>query len=150
MRAVRRILLLACLVPIGACNQGTSADDPQAQGNAAGDPALAAQPVKEQHRSMELTPQWLTGRWQTGEGNCAAGDTFFTIGPDGRYAFMQEQGRWSLQGSALTIEVTEASDDSGTTPGSRHTTQVRPISPNEAEFRTEGSDPIRVFRCHEG
>ncbi len=136
------------LAVLAGCGSGAVQNNAQAP--APGQTDLSAQPVKEEHRSLELTPAWLAGRWQDGEGNCGAGDTFFTLEPDGRYAFMEEQGRWTLQGNQLTIEVVQPSSDSGTKAGDRNTTEVRPIGPNEAEFRTAGQPPIRVYRCTSG
>lgn len=141
-------MVLALALALAGCGSGASGNNAQqAQPNAA--TGLAAQPVREEHRSLELTPAWLAGRWQTDDGDCSAGDTFLTFAPDGGYSFMQETGRWSLSGNALTVEITEAAPDGGSQAGDRNTTEVRPIGPNEAEFRTAGQDPIRVYRCHE-
>jgi len=131
---------------LAGCGAGTERNSAQPNGAT----ELAAQPVKEEHRSLELTPAWLAGRWQTGDGNCGAGDTLFTLAPDGGYTFLQEQGRWSLAGNQLTTEVTAAGDDGGVSVGDRTVTEVRPIGPNEAEFRAADGPPIRVFRCHGG
>jgi hypothetical protein len=139
------------LLTLAACGSGASQDN-SAQSNEAAPPreALEAQPVKEEHKALALTPAWLAGRWQTGDGDCGAGDTFFSLSPDGRYTFMEEQGRWSLAGKVLTIQVTEAGGEAASKAGDRTTTQVAAIGPNEAEFRPQGlDDPIRVFRCHE-
>jgi predicted 2-oxoglutarate/Fe(II)-dependent dioxygenase YbiX len=135
---------------LAGCGSPAANRSDAANASAPAEASLNAQPVKEEHKALALTPAWLAGRWQTGDGNCGAGDTFFTFHPDGRYTFMDEQGRWSLAGDALTIEVTEPSSDGGGKAGDRHTNQVRPIGPNEAEFRSQGADPIRVFRCHQG
>jgi hypothetical protein len=143
----RCLLALIAAAALSGCG-GT----PVANGSAnAAAPAagLKEQPVKEEHRALSLTPAWLAGRWQTEDGgDCGAGDTFFTLEPNGQYTFMEEKGRWSLTGDRLTIEVTEASEDGGSKPGDRNTNQVVPIGPNEAEFRTAGGPAIRVFRCH--
>lgn len=127
-------LLAACL---SACGSKGS-EGPQANsGNAA-----AAAP------GSELSTAWLVGRWHAGEdGACAPGDTYFDLEPNGRYAFMEEQGRWSLEGNQLTIEVTQASSDSGIEAGQRSVTTVRRLGDNEAEFTREGGTPIRVTRC---
>jgi len=139
------VVLLLGTVTLAGCGEGGG--DNQA---AAPPTDLAAQPVKDEHRRLELTSAWLAGRWQTGDGNCGAGDTFFTLDPNGEYSFLQEKGRWSLAGDRLTIEVTQPSDDGGSKAGDRNTNQVVPIGPNEAEFRTAEAPPIRVFRCHGG
>lgn len=140
LRPVAKRLILLMLA-LSACD--SRAEQEPAPANA----ALAAQPVRDEHRGLQLAPQWLAGRWQTGEGECGAGDTFFTLAPDGAYAFMQEAGRWSLAGDALTITVTQPGEDGGGQAGDRHTSRVTIIGPNEAEFRAEGGQPIRVFRC---
>ena len=149
MAAARLPLLLCILAVLPACGPRAS-DNTTAQANTAAPAAesLKAQPVKEEHKSLALTPAWLAGRWQTGDGNCGAGDTFFSLSPDGSYAYMGEQGRWSLEGNALTIEVTEAGAEGGIKAGDRHTTQVAAIGPNEAEFKAETGETTRVFRCH--
>jgi hypothetical protein len=118
----KRLILL--MLALSACD--SRAEQEPAPANA----ALAAQPVRDEHRGLQLTPQWLAGRWQTGEGECGAGDTFFT-----------------LAGDALTITVTQPGEDGGGQAGDRHTSRVTIIGPNEAEFRAEGGQPIRVFRC---
>jgi hypothetical protein len=142
--------LLALAAALGGCGSPGGGKEGQPAQPGAG-PGLAAQPVREEHRSLALTPQWLAGRWQTDDGDCSAGDTFLTFGPDGTYSFMAEAGRWSLQGSALTIEITQPGPDSDSKPGDKHVSQVKPIGPNEAEIRfDEGQPPSRVFRCHEG
>ncbi len=142
------LIFLLLAVPLGAC--GSDAGNGAQQVGTNPQDTAAAQPVREEHRNLELTPAWLAGRWQTEGGACGAGDTFLRFDPNGSYAFMAEQGRWSLTGDRLSIEVTAAAEGEGPRPGDRHTTIVRPIGPNEAEFRTEGAEPIRVFRCHEG
>jgi hypothetical protein len=143
------LILCGAAALAGCGSQGGNQAQPPA--NATAGPALGAQPVKEEHRSLALTPQWLAGRWQTDDGDCSAGDTFLTFGADGSYSFMEEAGRWSLQGNALTIEITAAASDGGGQVGDKHTTQVTPVGPNEAEFRyAEGQAPSRVFRCHDG
>ena len=78
---------------------------------------------------------------------CGAGDTYFDLQPNGRYSFMEEQGRWTLKGDRLTIEVTHASSDSGTEVGQRNTSRVRRLGANEAEWTREGGQPVRVTRC---
>lgn len=148
MRSLRMSMLLTAAAVVGGCGSEAGNQARIASNNAAG-PSLAAQPVKEEHRSLTLTPQWLAGRWQTDDGDCSAGDTFLTLGPDGSYSFMAEAGRWSLQGDALTIEITDPAPDGGSKAGDKHTARVTPMGPNEAEFRyAEGQPPSRVFRCH--
>lgn len=150
------LLLLSAAAALAGCGSegGKEAQAPEndaAAAAAAARSAVAAQPVREEHRSLELTPQWLAGRWQTEDGDCSAGDTFLTFNPDGSYTYMAEAGRWSLQGNALTIEITTPAPDGGGKAGDKNTTQVIPVSPNEAEFRSpDGQPPSRVFRCHEG
>lgn len=150
MRSGRQIWVAAAALLAG-CGTESGQDGAQ-QGNAAApvNAALGAQPVKEEHRRLELTPAWLVGRWQTGGGDCGAGDTFFTFSDDGRYTFLEEQGRWSLAGDQLTIEVTEAGEEGGPLAGERTTTTVAIVGPNEAEFRAPDGAQTRVFRCHEG
>jgi hypothetical protein len=149
MRFSGNLLLLAAAATLGSCGSGGDGNNGQAE--AAPAPGLAAQPVKEEHRSLTLTPQWLAGRWQTDDGDCGAGDTFLTFGADGTYGFMEEAGRWSLQGNALTIEITSPALDGGSKAGDKHTSQIKPVGPNEAEIQfAEGQAPSRVFRCHEG
>lgn len=142
----RPTLLLPLLAMLAAC------ESPEQGGNGAAPPpapsaALNEQPVRDEHRTAALTPQWLTGSWQTQEGDCSAGDTFFTLAPDGRYAFMQESGRWTLAGDQLTIEVTQGAED-GSSAGQRNTSRVIIVGPNEAEFHGTDGAPIRVYRCH--
>ena len=139
------MLTAALLASCGPSAGNTQPPPPNSA--AAADPAPNAQPVLEEHKALALTPEWLAGRWQPGDGNCGAGDTSFTLEPGGRYVYMGEAGRWSLQGDALTIEITQASEDGGSQAGERHTNRVKAIGPNEAEFQTEGADPIRLFRC---
>ena len=145
------MLLLAGAATLAGCgsdNRNQAAASPENAGQSR--PALAAQPIREEHRSLQLTPQWLAGRWQTDDGDCSAGDTFFTFNPDGSYTFLAEEGRWSLEGDSLTIEITAAGPDGGKV-GDKNTVRVTPAGPNEAEFRSDdGQPPIRVFRCHEG
>ena len=148
MRYRLSAMVAACAAALG-CGAPGGGNGAQGGGDAAG-PALAEQPVKEEHRSLALTPQWLAGRWQTDEGDCSAGDTFLTFGADGSYSFMEEAGRWSLHGDKLTIEITTPAPDGGSKAGDRHTSRVRPIGPNEAEFQFAGGQPpSRVFRCHQ-
>ncbi len=150
MRSRLPALLSVCTAALlagcgsGAANNRTADANPAAPAET----SLDAQPVREEHKALVLTQGWLAGRWQTGEGDCGAGDTFFTLSEDGRYVFMQEQGRWSLAGDRLTIEVTEAAGDGGVEAGERNTSRVKAIGPNEAEFASEHGEPIRVFRCH--
>ena len=141
--------LLIAIVAAALTGCGPGPDGNAAQGGNAAGAALAQQPVREEHRSLALTPQWLAGRWQTDEGDCSAGDTFLTFGGDGSYSFMEEAGRWSLEGDKLTIEITTPASDGGGQAGERHSSRVRPIGPNEVEFQfAEGQAPSRVFRCH--
>lgn len=150
MRGSSLIVLLAAALA-GCGSQAGNQAQVQAPGNNSAGPALSDQAVKEEHRSLALTPQWLAGRWQTDDADCSAGDTFLTFGADGSYSFMEEGGRWSLQGNALTIEITAPAPDGGSKAGDKHTTKVTPIGPNEAEFHfAEGQPPSRVFRCHGG
>jgi hypothetical protein len=150
MRYVLSPVLVIAAAALSGCGSGAG-NQAQAPVNDAAGSALAAQPVRQEHRSLALTPQWLAGRWQTDDADCSAGDTFLTFGPDGSYSFMAEEGRWSLQGNALTIEITAPAPDGGGKAGDKHTTEVTPIGPNEAEFRyAEGQAPTRVFRCHGG
>jgi len=97
--------------------------------------------------ATELSPTWLAGRWQAGGGSCGAGDTFFVLEAGGRYAFAEEEGRWTLDGDRLTIEVTRASSDSGTEAGQRSTIVVRRLGADEAEFTPDSRTPVRVARC---
>lgn len=146
-------MVAGCAAALAGCGSGTGGND-RANDQAAmtnSQPARAEQPVKEEHRSLALTPQWMAGRWQTDDADCSAGDTFLTFRPDGSYSYIEEEGRWLLQGNALTIEITSPAPDGGSKAGDKHTTQVTPIGPNEAEFRfAEGQAPSRVFRCHDG
>lgn len=138
------ILLLAAA--LAGCGSDGSTNNSQANA-AATDTALKAQPVKDEHRNLTLTPAWLAGRWQTGESDCAAGDAILLFEPNGAYGFMQERGRWTLAGDQLTIEITEAAEG-GAPAGERSTVRVAIIGPNEAEFRTPDGPPTRVYRCH--
>jgi hypothetical protein len=153
--AIRRSspFLIGILAALSGCGPGAPGNN-SSEANAAVPPpdSLEAQPVKEEHKALALTPAWLAGRWQTDDGNCGGGDTFFSLSPDGGYSYMGDQGRWSLQGSTLTVELTqvmEENEQGGGKAGDRHATQVRPIGPNEAEFRGEDGTPVRMFRCHE-
>jgi hypothetical protein len=152
MRCLLTLVTVAGAAALAGCGPGAGGNLSQAgAANAAAGPALAEQPVKEEHRSLALTPQWLAGRWQTDDGDCSAGDTFLTFGPDGSYGFMEEAGRWSLEGNRLTIEITTPAPDGASQAGEKHTSQIRPIGPNEAELQfAEGQPPSRVFRCHTG
>jgi hypothetical protein len=149
---MRRRFLLILLAAAGAAGCGSEAgNEAQGAGDDGPPPGLTAQPVKEEHRSLALTPQWLAGRWQTQEGDCSAGDTFLTFNPDGSYSYLAEGGRWSLAGDALTIEITEPAPEGGSNKGDKHSNKVTPIGPNEAEFDFGGDrPPIRIFRCHGG
>lgn len=145
MAAMRRIAtILGMMAFVAGCGSGDARNTGQPEQPAN---ASSGQPANAGQAAVQLTPAWLAGRWQAGEGGCAAGDIFFTLEPDGRYAFAEEQGRWTLDGDRLTIEVTRASSDSGTEAGQRATTIVRPLGPDEAEFVPEGQAPIRVVRC---
>ena len=90
----RRFLLIlsAAIVTLAGC-ASEGANQAQAPADDGPPPSLTAQPVKEEHRSLGLTPQWLAGRWQTEDGDCSAGDTFLTFNPDGSYSYMAEGGR---------------------------------------------------------
>jgi hypothetical protein len=137
----RLLILLIGAAALASCGSGTK------QNEAATGPH-AAQPAQAENASAELSSAWLAGRWQAGEaGACGAGDTYFDLQPNGRYSFMEEQGRWSLEGDRLTIEVTHASSDSGTEVGQRNTTRVKRLGDNEAEWTREGAQPLRVTRC---
>ena len=151
MRYLAKLVLAVGAAALAGCGPQAGGNNAQAAGEPSAGAGLAAQPVKEEHRSLALTPQWLAGRWQTDDGNCGAGDTFLTFAADGNYSFMEEAGRWSLQGNALTIEIATPAPDGGGRAGEKHTSQVKPIGPNEAEIQfAEGQPPSRVFRCHEG
>ena len=151
MRRSAKLVLLAGAAALAGCGSQAGGNNAQAESQPSAGAGLTGQPVKEEHRSLALTPQWLAGRWQTDDGDCGAGDTFLTFAADGSYSFMEEAGRWSLQGSALTIEITTPAPDGGGQAGEKHTSQVKPIGPNEAEIQFgEGQAPSRVFRCHEG
>ncbi len=150
MRSLRKLVLLSAAAALAGCGPEANNQAKAPAGNDAG-PALAAQPVKAEHRSLALTPQWLAGRWQTDDADCSAGDTFLSFGPDGSYSFMQEAGRWSLQGNALTIEITAPAPDGGSKAGDRIVAQVKPVGPNEAELQpADGQAPSRIYRCHIG
>lgn len=143
MRALVGLLALTTLIGCGSGGTKNAAQPatPEPAANRAEAPAAPG-------GSAELSAAWLAGRWQAeGPDQCGAGDTKLNFEPDGRYAFMEEQGRWSLEGDRLTIEVTQASSDSGTGAGERNTSIVRAIGPNEAEFQSEGQPAIRVYRC---
>ncbi|HEX8366423.1 MAG TPA: hypothetical protein VF603_14170 [Allosphingosinicella sp.] len=145
-----KLVLLAGAAALAGCGSQAGGNNAQAGAQASPGAGLAGQPVREEHRSLALTPQWLAGRW-TDDGDCGAGDTFLTFAPDGTYGYMEEAGRWSLQGSALTIEITTPAPDGGGQAGEKNTSQVKPIGPNEAEILyAEGQEPSRLFRCHEG
>jgi hypothetical protein len=94
-----------------------------------------------------VTAQWLAGRWQMGGGACQSAETQFSFQPDGRYALGEEHGRWTLAGTALTLEVTQAPEDGGVTAGERHTSQVAAINADTAELRTANIPPVRLQRC---
>jgi hypothetical protein len=134
-------LLICSAALIGGCGSAGGQNQPvpppsdvNAQNASAGQPAAA------------VSSQWLTGRWQAGSSDCRAEETQFSFGADGRYALGAEQGRWSLNGSALTLEVTRA-PDGGVTAGERHTSEVAMISADEAELRTANIPPVRLHRC---
>jgi hypothetical protein len=94
-----------------------------------------------------VTSQWLAGRWQVGGGACTSEETQFSFQPNGQYALGSEHGRWTLTGTALTIEITQTPEDGGVAAGDRHTSQVAAIDANTAELRTEGIPPVRLQRC---
>lgn len=151
MKDVRCFIFLAGAAALAGCGGSADGNDVRAAANEAAGTSFKEQPVKEEHRSLALTPQWLAGRWQTDQGDCSATDAILTFQPDGRYSFTQEGGRWSLEGNNLTIEVTDPAPDGGGKAGDRNTVQVTPVGPNEADFRfDEGQAPQRVFRCHDG
>ena len=116
------------------------------------DPAAPAQQADTEAQNAAaqapaaVTAQWLAGRWQAGPGDCRAEETQFSFGADGRYALGAEQGRWSLEGSALTLEVTRA-PDGGVTAGERHISEIAMIGQDEAELRRDGIPPVRLHRC---
>jgi hypothetical protein len=150
MRSILLFLVTTALLPgcgSGNASNGTQPPTPANQSTGAPANQSTGAPAQANQAAVELTPAWLAGRWQAGEGSCGAGDTFFTLEPDGRYALAEEQGRWTLNDDRLTVEVTQASPDSGTEAGQRSTVLVRPVGPNEAEFVPEGRPPIRVVRC---
>lgn len=93
-----------------------------------------------------VTREWLTGRWQVGGGQCASEETQFSFAADGRYSLGSEQGRWSLTGTALTIEITQA-PDGHVTAGERHTSQIAAIDADTAELRKDDIPPVQLHRC---
>jgi hypothetical protein len=141
---MRSILLVFAMAVLAGCGSGERTNEarPEPTANQAG-----AQTQPEAKADTGVTQAWLAGRWKAGDGACGAGEAFFTLEADGRYALAEEQGRWTLNGDRLTIEVTRASSDSGTEAGQRNTTTVRRIGPDEAEFIPQGQTPIRVVRC---
>lgn len=142
-----RLIPIALFVAVGAAGCSSGGGNNAAGSNGAA-PATAENADAPAAASGTLTPAWMAGRWQAADsGPCEAGDTYFTLEPDGRYAFMEEEGRWTLDGNRLTIEVTRESSDSHTAAGQRHSTVVTPKGADEAEWQTDGQPPIRMNRC---
>ncbi len=136
--------ILLAASALAACGSGKSGNTAQnkAEAPAANAAAPAAGPV-------ELSTAWLAGRWQSeGAGDCGgASDSYLAFDPDGSYAFMEERGRWTLQGDQLTIEITNAAPDGEAKAGDRMTRQLRAVGPDEAEFTMAGQPPSRIYRC---
>jgi hypothetical protein len=105
-----------------------------------------AQPTAPTAGGPEVNATWLAGRWQVGSGPCGNAESQFSFQPDGRYALGSEQGRWSLAGTALTIEVTQA-PDGHVTAGERHTSQLAAIDADTAELRKDDIPPVQLHRC---
>ncbi len=136
---------LLAATALAACGAGPSANN--AQSKAEAPPANAAAPAT---GPVELSAAWLAGRWQSeGAGDCGgASDSYLAFEPDGSYGFMEERGRWTLQGDQLTIEITNAAPDGEAKAGDRMTRQLRAVGPDEAEFSVAGQPPSRIYRCH--
>ena len=136
-------LLICSVALVGGCGsaggQEQAAPPPPADTNSQDASAT-------QTPAAAVTPQWLAGRWQAGSGDCGSEQTQFSFQPDGRYALGAEQGRWSLAGSALTLEITQA-PDGGVVAGERHTSEIAMIGADEAELRNPGIPPVRLHRC---
>lgn len=146
MRAPTAFILLAALIGCGSGGANNGAQTETAEQPANDASATPASPPASP--SAAPTAAWLAGRWQSdGPGQCGAGDSAFTLEPGGRYAFMEEQGRWALEGDRLTIEVTQQSSDSGTEAGQRNSVEVRMLGQDEAEWRPQNQPPIHMYRC---
>ncbi len=141
---VRLAAILLVASALAACGSGPR--DNNAQGKAETPSANATAPAA---GPVELNAAWLAGRWQSeGAGDCGgASDSYLTFEADGSYAFMQEQGRWRLEGDQLTIQVTEAAPDGEAKAGDSSTIKVRAVGPDEAEFTAANAPPNRVHRC---
>lgn len=141
---LRLAAILLAASTVAACGSGPGANN--AQGKTEAPSANAAVPAT---GPVELNAAWLAGRWQSeGAGDCGgASDSYLTFETDGRYTFMEEQGRWSLAGDRLTIEITNAAPDGEAKAGDRSTRQMRAVGPDEAEFTVIGQPPSRIYRC---
>lgn len=128
---------------IAACGSGQKANDAAVKAEAPAAPAASV------GGSAELSAAWLAGRWQSeGAGDCGgASDSYLAFDPDGNYSFMEERGRWTLEGDRLTIEITQAAPDGEAKAGDRSTTQIKAVSADEAELTVPNQPPSRIHRC---
>lgn len=140
----RPIAIALLAATLAACGSGGNTSN-SASGAAA--PTNSAAPFAS--GSAELSAAWLAGRWQSeGAGDCGgASDSYLAFESDGSYSFMEERGRWTLQGDQLTIEITNAAPDGEGKVGDRITRQLHAVGPDEAEFTVSGQPPSRIYRC---
>lgn len=141
----RLAMIVFAAAAIAACGSGQNAGNVQGKTAPSQDsPAPAAA-----SGSAELSAAWLAGRWQSeGAGDCGgASDSYLAFDPDGNYSFMEERGRWTLEGDRLTIEITQAAPDGEAKAGDRSTTQIKAVSADEAELTVPGQPPSRIHRC---
>ncbi len=136
---------LLAAASLAACGSGNKANDAQAKTET----GAANTSAPAESGSAELSAAWLAGRWQSeGAGDCGgASDSYLAFEPDGRYSFMEESGRWTLEGDRLTIEITNAAPDGEAKAGDRSTTQIKAVSADEAELTVPGQPPSRIHRC---
>lgn len=142
---VRLAAVLLAASALAACGPGKGVNNVQAATEA---PANGNS-VPTASGPAELSAAWLAGRWQSeGAGDCGgASDSYLAFDPDGNYSFMEERGRWTLEGDRLTIEITQAAPDGEAKAGDRSTTQIKAVSADEAELTVPNQPPSRIHRC---
>lgn len=137
---------LLAAIALAACGSGKNTNNAAVKAEAPATNEAAATPAS---GPAELSAAWLAGRWQSeGLGDCGgASDSYLAFEPDGSYAFMEERGRWTLEGDRLTIEITQAAPDGEAKAGDRSTTQIKAVSADEAELTVPNQPPSRIHRC---
>lgn len=143
----RLAAILLGTVALVSCGSGKGTKN--AQGQAPQTEGSNASAVSPGAGPAELSAAWLAGRWQSeGAGDCGgASDSYLAFDPDGNYSFMEERGRWTLEGDRLTIEITQAAPDGEAKAGDRSTTQIKAVSADEAELTVPNQPPSRIHRC---